>query len=279
MRTVYPTYGEESVDAAYPFESGATRTSGDASIEDDVFVDGRFFPPDGRWDLYISSIVVSEEVVITIADASGTMGTGSFTRNDPPEYVTFATETGIYLGLLQGYSVRDSVTDPIKRGLHKLAGWSNGTYTFSASATRFAATVVVPQPQECVRAIRLDSGAIFFGDVYLVGENGVQLTNASSQFLSSSSSGIALVQGHRFDDVIRVDIIGDPLYVRRGCEGEEVVTDQDILVQSLVFKGTTILPDVDGGLNLTVATQGASEQPALRVLPIQYGLEVSFING
>lgn len=279
MRVVYPTYYEESVDAAYPFESGSTRTNGEVSIEDDVFVDGRLFPPDGRHDVYISSIKVGDEVVITLSDGGGVLGTGAFNRNAPPEYVSFNTDTGIHLGILQGCVIRDAPADPIKRGLHKLAGWSDGEYTFSPSATRLAATVVVPQPQDCVRAIQLDSGALFFDDVYLVGENGVQLTNPSEKFVSSSSSGIALQRGRRFDNVILVDIVGDPLYVRRGCAGESVVTDRDVLIESLVFKGNTISPDDTGGINLMVATQDVSDAPALRVTPVDYGLEVGFING
>ncbi len=287
MRIVYPTYYEESVDTAYPFESFATRTNGSITIEDDIFVDGRFFPPDGRNDLFLSSIIVAEETTLIVSDPNGEVGRGYFDRSAPPEYVTFYAEGRgeIYIGLLQGSFARDELTDPIPRGLSKIAGWPTGTYNFTSDQTRFAATVVVPQPQETVRSIRLDSGAIFYGDVVLVGENGVQFTNPSAiNFFNSSSSGS--------DDVIQMDIVGDPLFSRRGCESADVVTDQDLVLEAIVFSdvlllsssafgsGTTkILPDDRGGFTILVGTESGNEQPALRVLPIQNGLEVSFISG
>ena len=277
MRTIYPTYYNEAINAAYPFESLATRNNGTVFIEDDIFVDGRFFPPDGRHDLYLSSIVVQDEVTLVISNANGEVGRGYFNRNSPPETVNFYAEgrDNIYVGLLQGFVKKDTATDPNQRGLQKIAGWSNGTYIFTSDQTRFAASVVVPQPQAAVRSIRLDSGAVFYGDVILVGENGVQFTNPSA--IGEASSSSSSTYARFFDGVIRMDVVGDPLFVRRGCDSESVPTDQDILIQKIVFDGKTVLPDARGGFTLSVGTESSNDSPALRITPVQNGLEVNFI--
>lgn len=52
MRLIHPTYYAETTDTDYPFESGVSRSNQQVTIDPDVFVDGRLFPPDGRADLF-----------------------------------------------------------------------------------------------------------------------------------------------------------------------------------------------------------------------------------
>jgi hypothetical protein len=277
MRIVYPTYHEESVDADYPFESGASRSNGGVTIENDVFVDGRLFPPDGRRDLFISAIEIDDEVTITLSDGAGEVGSGTFDRNTAPEYVTFySADDAVYLGLLQG-SMAKFVGGTPEAGLSKLAGWPDGIYNFAQNQTRFAATVVVPQPQRVVRSIVLDSGAVFRDHVVLYGERGVQLTIPELKGSSSSSDRRFLgFAGYR--GMIRVDVVGDPLFVRRGCEDRSVDTKQDVLITGIVFDGHTITPDDTGGFLLTLAALDASDRPALRIIPEMHGLRIGFIG-
>lgn len=268
MRITHQTYYEEAIDAAYPFDASATRSNGQVSIEDDIFVDGRLYPPNGRYNLFIESIVVASEVIINLADGRGAVGSGSFTRNNPPNYISFTADGNINLGVLVASST----------GLSKIAGWPAGTYSFSAAQTRFAATVVTPQPQVCVRTIRLESGAVFHGDVTIVGENGVQLTLEGRE-LSSSSAGVL----HDWTEWsnIRVDVIGDPLFVRRGCEAEGTETDRNIVLKSLRILGEDIGPDINGGVHITsgpLIGAGGADELALRVVPILNGIKVFFIG-
>ena len=268
MRITHQTYYEESIDAAYPFDTSATRTNGRVGLDDDIFADGRFYPPDGRHDLFVDSIVVADEVTISLSNERGVIGDGSFDRNDPPSKVSFEADGNIHLGVL--------VAHP--NGLSKIAGWPNGTYVFSAAQTRFAATVVTPQPQVCVRTIRLESGAIFHGNVVLVGENGVQLTLGRDAG-SSSSSGAGYADWQTWDSDIRVDVIGDPLFVRRGCEDEGTETERAQLLKKFVFDGIDIEPGINGGVQLTSGPgTGGADDPALRVTPILNGLKVTFIG-
>lgn len=273
MRVLYPTYYDESVDAAYPFAGNVSRSNGSVRIDDDIFVDARLYPPDGSHDLYVSEINIGNEITVTLANGGGEVATGSFDRNDPPDEIHFTTSSGAYVGLLRGYVNKKDTNSIGIRGLRKLAGWSDGTYSFGAVSTQFAPTVVVPQPQQCVRSITLESGEVFTGDVYLVGERGVQLTVNDAVLSSSSSQSIS------FDNVIRVDVIGDPLYVRRECEDEGIDMTSDRIIKKIRFDGSLIEPDETGGFKLMVGKDAtSSDAPALRLTPIVNGLRVGFLR-
>lgn len=267
MRLIHPTYYAETTDTDYPFESGVSRSNQQVTIDPDVFVDGRLFPPDGRADLFLASIDVGPAITLTLADGRGVVGAGTFPRDDVPEFVTFYTPNGAYIGLLQGYP-------PF--GLRKLTGWSNGVHNFTAAQTRFAATVVAPQPQETVRSVRLESGAVFFGDVILVGERGVQLTMRRAREAQSSSSGPGVWQ--YASDIVRIDVVGDPLFKRRACDDENLEPPSPVYLQGVVFEGNTIRPDVEGGLQIALATSGDEDQPALRVAQETNGLRIEFVG-
>ncbi len=270
-RITYPTYYDEAVDTAYPFDDSASRDNGSVAIEDSVFVDGRFFPPNGRYDVFISLVEVKDVVTIKVSDARGELGSASYTRNAPPDFLTFHSTDNVYLGLLQAHP---------ERGLNSVSGWPDGSYRFTATQTRFAASVVVPQPQVCVRAIVLDSGALFAGDVVLVGERGVQLTANPVEHLASSSVYAGVSDEFRYNsEVIRVDVVGDPLYVRRQCEAAGIAFSGGVPVQGLVFEGEAITPGVTGGIRFTVGSTDPSETPALRITPESNGIRIGFING
>lgn len=261
MRITYPTYYEESVDTNYPFEATASRTNGVVTIENDTFVDGRLFPPHGERGLFISKIVVAAEVKIYLSDSRGEIGYGVFDRDDPPDTVTFTTGR-VHLGLLQSGS---------EGGLAKLSGWSDGEYVFLAAQTKFAASVVVPQPQVGVRSITLESGEVFDSDVTIVGEKGVQFTAPRYETSSSSSS-----QMRHSAEAIRVDVVGDPLFLRRACEGANF--RRDAVITGINFDGTLVEPDSNGGFLLTIA-HSSGNRPALRLVPVTNGLGIGFVSG
>ena len=278
VRINYPEQWDEAATMEYPFESGVSRNNGVFTIDNDVFIDGRIFPPDGRHDVFISSIVIAEEIRITLADSSGELGFGVFDRVDPPTWVAFYisenTAERIHVGILVGHPTI---------GLTKLAGWPSGTYEFSIGQTRFAASVVVPQPQQCVREIQLESGALFHGDVTLVGEKGVQLT---VQHLIGSSSSSSLGVGPWLADVenrIRVDVVGDPLFLRRECldEGAQVPIDLSRVLQGITWEHggaqTVIYPNDRGRLSFFVGSEAGGD-PALRVIPQLNGLKIEFMG-
>lgn len=273
MRVDFPSYYQESVDSAYPFASDATRRNGDVVIDDDVFVDGRLFPPDGRHDLFLASVEIGETVTLRISDGDGPVGFGEFSRGAPPDVLHFHTDDGAYLGLLQSYpgdavQIADGGSADGGRGLSRLAGWPDGTYQFSSSQTRFSASVVVPQPQVGVRDVVVGTD-VFSDEVVLVGEKGVQLTVPDSG--SSSLPGA--------DEQIRVDVVGDPLFVRRNCEESGLEYVGGPFLRALVFDGNEIVAGPGGGVTITVGADPPGARPALRVLPTTSGVKIEFAGG
>jgi len=279
MRINYPAYHAESSDANYPFEANISRSNGDITIENDIFVDARFYPPDGRHDIFISEIVVADEMKITISSGTGAVGFSTFKRSAPPHYIRFIStdddDEQVYVGQLISLVTEPQPTtsNTMKSTLYKLAGWPAGKYTFTMNQTRFAAMCVVPQPQKCVRAIQLASGALFHGDVTLVGENGVQLTMYPFTPVLSSSSSNTITDIDR----IRVDVVGDPLFKRRECDDNGLgITDLGRILQAFQL-GTDTIEPYNGDFSLTVGA-ASGEQPALRIIPEQNALRFEYID-
>lgn len=260
MRVEHPTYYGEVLNQDYPFETGVSRSNGRATIDRDVFVDGRIFPPRAVGTVYLSEITAGAKTVLTIADSSGPLGQASFWRQKLPRTLTFHSSAGAYLGVL---------VSPDAAALGKLSGWPNGRYVFLPEQTRFAATVVVPQPQVCVRAVETGDGRHFTGDVYLVGERGVQLTVPPRES-SSEINGC-------FSGDVRVDVIGDPLFARRQCLEEGVMLEDPRLLQEIVFAGVALRPDNSGRFHLRVGTPEGTK-PALRILPELAALRIEFVG-
>lgn len=238
MRINYPTYHEELMKVKYPFSETATLTNGDVFIENDIFVDGRIFPPLASVTTFISGITIDITCSIVLSDEKGIVGIAEFEKSNPPSVVNFYSNTNAYVGLLVGYE---------HGGIKKLTNWPVGSYEFSSQATCFSPTVLVPQPQECVRSITLADGSVFTGPVALVGENGVQLTCPKDE-----------------ENTIQVDIVGDPLYTKRLCNEEAATFSNDTIFKILDYDGTSIKADNNGSINITIAIQ-EHESPALRI--------------
>lgn len=264
MRVEHPTYYQEAVGAAYPFDDAASRYNGTVRIDNDVLVDARIYVPDGPADVFISRVEVSDQVTIRIASSRRELASGSFGRNQPPDYVTLTDVDDVFVGVLQGFPGEGVHPDAgavttTSRGFAKLCGWPDGSHDFRSEQTRFAATVVTPQPQRGVRSVRTADGDLFFDDVILVGERGVQLSVES--------------------DAIRVDIVGDPLFVRRRCAAEGVSLEAGNALRGIVLNDETIFPSLYGGLTMVVGGGDESAlRPGLRIKAIDGGLEIGFVG-
>jgi hypothetical protein len=258
-RITFPTYRRANLNRAYPFDDASTRTNGEVTIGDDVFVDGFLHPIGADAELHISSIRVKvDSVVVSLSDGAGPVGTGTFVPNAIPDLLTFTDDYSRPIGVLVPYA----------DGLKKIAGWSENTYQFLSTQTRFAATVYAPQPQRGVRGVVLPSGALFAGDVKLVGERGVQLTNYQAPAGRSDLDSLTVASNE-----IRVDIVGDPLFNRRSCEDFGESFEAVRLLQTINGVGA----DANGDFKITVGNTDISN-PALRVRVIENGLSIGFIE-
>lgn len=194
-RILYPQFRDEQSDSRYPFADAATltSTSGAVKIRPTAFIDASFFVIGGGAQLYVSSLVITAtDVAITVGDpgnpvrATGTYSIASIPTNG---LVSFFDIYDRHVGTM--LSTPDE--------LASLAGYAIGTHTFAVIATEFVASVVIPANEPGVRGILADDSPLLTDDIWLIGDRGVVLR-------------------YEEPNIIRVDIIGVPLYSRLLCE-------------------------------------------------------------
>lgn len=220
----HPEWRDSHATTKYPFMDSATLVSDDGEvILEGVFLDASLYPFGAAKGLYIASIerTIENKLIITLVDSSGfDQCSASFVLDDlntiSQEDMAFSQvgkftspcsdlsdEDDDYLLRFvdtKGYSAGIVVANLTM--LKTFVGWSIGVHRFSTDATEFAASVVVPTPDVGVRGFELSNGDIVVGEVWLYGEQGITLG------CSTDTYG---------NQVVRVDIVGDPLFVRANC--------------------------------------------------------------
>lgn len=246
-RRIFADYRDENEPSRYPFADEATlRTvSGLYTIAVDAFLDASVYAVGLLESAYVSEIVVEpRRVTLHIGDA----GTARrcFARFDP-------FGTGIYQLQLVDTLGRDCgvlVSDPDR--LAVFSTWALGSHTFTTTATPLAASCVLPLPEIGVRGILTAKGELLTGDVWLIGDNGVVLRDEEGE--------------------IRVDIVGDPLFVRKAC-----VPQGDYQPPRVLRTLNNCGPDAYGNTNLTVSDE-FSENTILRIYPDGSGLRIEAVG-
>lgn len=198
-RILFPEFRDEQADSRYPFADSATlQSETDASIRisPTTFIDATFFIIGAGERVYISSVVVAPQLItINVGDA-GLADQVSATYNplSPPTdgVLLFEDQYGRPAGTL--------LSNPTE--LDRFSSWGTGTYTFTPAQTEFVSSVVIPANEPGVRAIRPETKQFLTGDIWLVGDQGVVLRQDGP-------------------GVIRIDIIGVPLFRRFLCEPQQ----------------------------------------------------------
>jgi hypothetical protein len=195
-RILFPEFRDEQEASRYPFADSAglqSETTENISIAPDTFIDASFFIIGGYQRVYISSIVVApQSVTINVGDEElSTRVSASYNPLSPPAdgVLLFADQYGRPAGMLLSTTT----------GLARFSGWGPGTYTFEIDQTEFVSSVSIPANEPGVRAVRPETKQFLTGDIWLVGDQGVVLRQDGP-------------------GVIRVDIVGVPLFRRFLCE-------------------------------------------------------------
>ena len=237
-RILYPQFRDEQADSRYPFVDTAmlTDTSGVIVIGNDTFIDAVFFPIGGGAELYISALTVGAiEVTITVsAENTDTLISGTYSAFSPPA-------NGI-VNFFDGYGRPAGSLVSTTGDLAGFAARDIGTYLFEPAATAFVASVVIPANEPGVRAAIPPTGEFMTGDIWLVGDQGVVLRAEE-------------------DSVIRIDIIGVPLFKRFLCEPYDNFRAPNYLK---TINGCP--PDIYGNFTIT-ATGHEAADTVLRVYP------------
>lgn len=234
MRILHPQFRDENADSKYPFVDGATLRSSDARLLDPrLFIDVLLSPVGQTSSLYLQAVEI-DGLVLTffVANNSGTVVcTGSVTFGEEIEgSIPLADEIGRPAGVF--------LTDPDL--LASLQQWATGRTEFDSGATQFVPSVIIPSPEVGVRGLGDPIDIALVNDVWIVGEDGVIVTKTE-------------------ENAIRVDIVGDPLFRRKLCDGSETFEPPRFLKTI-----NNIPPTYWGGFRLQVGRVD-STKPALRI--------------
>jgi hypothetical protein len=225
-KQVFPEWISSNEPAKYPFADHASLTNGFVEIARDLFLDARLYPIGGGARLFLSRIeIAGQDVTLTVAAPSQeALATGTYNLAATPDRVSFFDSFGRPAGIL--------LSDPDK--LATLGTIGAAVSDFTVNQTEFAPTVVVPTPELGVRGVVLETGEVFTGEIWFVGENGVVLRDD--------------------EGAIRVDVIGDPFARRSLCDDDGFELPPVCAVKSI----NDCFPNERGDLKITI---GGNLQP------------------
>lgn len=252
-RVKHPEWQDSHQGNRYPFADTATLQNNEGVfIPETLFMDAAFYPIGGQENLYLSKVVIThEKATIYLGDSAvPSLASSEFTLLNPPSDLLFVDAYGRPAGI--------AVSEPTR--LASLQSWTVGTHEFAANQTSFAATCYIPTPQLGIRGILLDDGSIMTGDVYIVGADGVVLTVEDVQTYTPGCIGEATIQ-----KVIRINIVGDPLFKRKKCGN--LFQETQFLETLTVEAGTCRVrcgPNSRGDFQLTGGSQD-TPNPVLRI--------------
>lgn len=252
----------------YPFEMAASLTNGTQFVPSTTFIDLSYFPVGGKDGAFLAAVEVAhDEITLWFGDLSEPRrASATFDPHDPPDNVAIVDTLDRPAGLIVSEALRLSV----------FAAWGVGTHVFTQDQTSLVATCCWPQPAEGVRGVLLDDGTLLTGDVWLVGSDGVVLRHETvTQPPVGGAGGEA-----ELHDVIRVDVVGDPLVRRRLCDPLELF-ETPKFVRTITFTdGVTEFtcgPGDNGDVKVTLGNTLASDT-ILRVRPQSTGVRVEAVG-
>ncbi len=260
-RIIFPEWRRENEPTRYPFAPHATLVNAaGVAVTEGVFLDASLYPVGGLDRLYLSAAVIDHQTAtLYVGDAadprrcSGVVGLVS-----PDGLVVLADAVGRPAGVL--------VSEPAR--LAVIQSWGTGTHEFDQTATEFCATCCVPTPEPGLRGVLLDDGELLTGDVWLVGSDGVVLRRETAAVVNGCGVSEPVT-------VVRVDVVGDPLFRRRLCQPRDLFVTPDPVrrLRLIAPDGSQfeLTPDARGNVQI-VGGNNAAEDTILRVYTTPAGV-------
>ena len=250
----HPEWRPSLEDTNYPFSPtvSLTNTEGE-EIPQTSFLDAHFYPIGGSTGIYLSKFSVShDEITFHIGDDnSSDIASGSVPVVSLPDYVRLTDAYNRPAGII--------VSEPQR--LAAFGSFGVGDHEFTQDQTEFVATVCMPTPEIGLRGVVLPDGAIMSGTLWLVGEDGIVLTN--STVTVPGKCGASTIDY----PVIRMDVVGDPLFRRRLCQPRELFTTPKFVQTIKVVNGEETwecAPDTNGRMFIQ-GNDSLAAKAALRV--------------
>lgn len=266
-RILFPEWRKQNDPTKYPFSDAATLINGEGRfIAEGTFLDAALYPIGDSTGLYLTKAVVAFQTVTLYVGTliNPEMASGEFELVNPPNEVTLFDIYGRPAGVL--------VSEGRRLGVFQ--SWGVGTHEFAQGQSEFAASCVFPTPEVGVRGIRLETGELFVGDVWLVGDDGVVFSVSDAQVPVPGTCETRAVRQ------IRIDVVGDPLFRRRLCQPNNLFETPKFLKQLRVIGPNmdfTVLPDPAGNLNMSVVNDLAADT-VLRITQTETGIEIGAVG-
>ena len=224
-RIIFPEWRAENSNTTYPFTAEATLTNGTVFIPSGILVDAILYPIGSDGPLRLSRVDVAYgSVTLWIGDSINiNLASGTFTIPSTNEQIALTDSNGMPAGLLIG--------QPEQLGL--FLTWGIGTQLFESDQTPFTATVCVPTAAPGVTGFLLPDGTLLTGEVWLVGDAGIVLRHE----IVTTPDPTGGINGDVTYDVIRVDVVGDPLFRRRLCV-PDTLFQTPLMLQTLTIADT-----------------------------------------
>lgn len=259
-RILFPEFRDQLEQTKYPFAERATlRNELGNTISNTTLLDAHLYPIGAEDRLFLSHVNVDHEAVtVYVGDRwEEDRCWGSFDPADPPSKISLADSYERPAGIL--------VTEPQRIALFQ--SWGTGIHRFTVEQTEFAATCCMPQPAIGVRGILLEDGTLVTGRVWFLGDDGVVV-----RYEENTDEGNCN-RSPRDLSVIRIDIVGDPLFRRRLCEPDLFETPNP--VRKIRFRDEFQVFECDPNEYGNITIQGndeMSDTAALRIRQTEDGL-------
>jgi hypothetical protein len=251
----HPEFIKELESTKYPFVPTASLTNGQANLLEGTFLDAHLYAVGGERRYYLSKVVVSSsKLEIYVGDFDGAIQmVGQVNLPIASDVVELFDDYNRPAGVLVSEAIRLSL----------LAGWGVGEHTFKREDTEFCITCQMPVPDVGVSGLEYEEGKIISGKVWFVGEDGVVIRTEQT----TNSAGDLL-------NVLRFDIVGDPLFLQKLCIPEDLFTPATPIKTIRIVQGDYTYDcqaDDTGNFNLQMNDSLAADA-ALRIRTTDAGI-------
>lgn len=266
-RILFPEWRRQFEGTKYPFSQRTTlANAGGRFLTETTFLDAALYPVGAGGRLFLSAVVLTHQTAaLTLATPDQPqIATATFSLTAPPDQVVFSDAAGRPAGVLISESQR----------LALFQSWGVGTHEFSVEQTEFCPSVVFPTPEVGVRGFVLETGEVFVGDVWIVGDDGVVVRLEETDVPDDDGCGVRRVK------VVRLDVVGDPLFRRRLCSPRDLFhTPRFVKTLRVVApNGTVDCPPGPAGNVLLVTNGHLAADTILRIRTTGEAIDVSAVG-
>ena len=246
-QVVFPEFRDATADTKYPFIDSATLTDIDntLTIPQDIFIDANLYIPGTIGMVYISEIEVGDDATtIRIQDSENTISCIGTIR-----IIEKASADDYVIPLyIDAYKVGALVVAGNKISYFK--SLPKAKYLFYEEATAFVPSCVTMLPTQGITSIAVnkrEEANTVYGDIWLIGWRGVQLRTQEN-----------------VENSIRIDIMGDPLFIQAAFP----TTPYEMPMPILTING--LKADAYGNFNITTT----AAEDSLRISTSEKGLYI-----